>query len=125
MLGKKMDENKVNVWLVNTGWSGGPYGVGSRMKLKYTRAMITAALNGGLDEVGYRNHSIYGCAIPATCPDVPSEVLSPRETWKNDKGYYEMANKLATEFIENFKKFEEFANDEIMAGAPKPNLSKV
>jgi phosphoenolpyruvate carboxykinase (ATP) len=95
------------------------------MKLKYTRAMITAALNGGLDEVGYRHHSIYGCAIPATCPDVPSEVLSPRETWKNDKGYYEMANKLATEFIENFKKFEEFANDEIMAGAPKPNLSKV
>jgi phosphoenolpyruvate carboxykinase (ATP) len=125
MLGKKMDEQKVTVWLINTGWSGGPYGVGSRMKLKYTRAMITAALNGGLDEVGYRNHSIFGCAIPATCPDVPSEVLSPRETWKNDTGYYEMANKLAKEFNENFKKFEDFANDEIMAGAPKPNLSKV
>jgi phosphoenolpyruvate carboxykinase (ATP) len=125
MLGKKMDEQKVTVWLVNTGWSGGPYGVGSRMKLKYTRSMITAALNGGLDEVGYRKHSIFGCTIPATCPDVPSEVLSPRETWKNDKGYYEMANKLATEFNENFKKFEDYANDEIMAGAPKPNLSKV
>ena len=120
MLGKKLEESDVNVWLVNTGWSGGPYGIGSRMKLKYTRAMITAALSGGLDEVGYRNHSIFGCSIPATCPEVPSSVLSPRETWKNDKGYYEMANKLAVKFIENFKKFEDFANDEIMAGAPKP-----
>ena len=86
-----MTENKVNVWLVNTGWSGGPYGVGSRMKLKYTRAMITGALEGDLDKVGYRTHSIFGVNIPTTCPGVPSEVLSPRETWKNDVGYYEKA----------------------------------
>lgn len=121
MLGKKMEENEVNVWLINTGWTGGPYGVGSRMKLKYTRAMITAALNGTLENVGYRTHSVYGVSIPLTCPDVPSEVLSPRETWKNDVGFYKKANELANDFIENFKKYEEFANEEIMSGQPTPN----
>ncbi|PIB35822.1 phosphoenolpyruvate carboxykinase (ATP) [Reichenbachiella sp. 5M10] len=123
MLGKKMEENEVNVWLINTGWTGGPYGIGSRMKLKYTRAMISAALNGTLDNVGYRTHSIYGVEIPMTCPEVPSELLSPRETWKDDKGYYAKANDLAYKFIENFKKFEEYANDEIMSGQPTPNLT--
>lgn len=122
MLGKKMEENEVKVWLVNTGWTGGPYGIGSRIKLKYTRAMITAALNGTLENVGYRVHSIFGAEIPTTCPDVPSEILSPRETWKNDEAFYAKANDLANKFISNFAKFEEFANDEIMAGAPKPNL---
>ncbi len=122
MLGKKMEDYNVNIWLVNTGWSGGPYGVGSRMKLSYTRAMITAALEGTLDNVGYRTHSIFGCNIPLTCPGVPSTVLSPRETWKNDIGYYKMANRLANEFIHNFQQFEDFANEEIMKGAPKPRL---
>ena len=121
MLGKKMTQYKVNVWLINTGWSGGVYGVGSRMKLSYTRAMITAALNGSLNNVGYRKHSIYGIAIPTTCPGVPSRILSPRETWQNDEGYYKKANELAHAFIENFKQFEDFANEEIMAGAPTPN----
>ncbi len=123
MLGRKMDGYDVNVWLINTGWSGGVYGVGSRMKLNYTRAMITAALNGTLDNVGYREHSIFGVSIPMTCPNVPSEILSPRETWKNDGGYYSKANELADEFNENFKKYEEFANEEIMSGAPKPNYN--
>lgn len=123
MLGKKMEENEVNVWLINTGWTGGPYGVGSRIKLKYTRAMISAALNGTLENVGYRAHSIYGVQIPMTCPGVPSEVLSPRETWKNDDGYYAKANELANKFRDNFEKFEEFANDEIMSGQPIPNLN--
>jgi len=118
MLSKKMTEAGVNVWLINTGWTGGPYGVGSRMKLKYTRAMITAAMNGDLDNVSYRNHSIFKVAIPNTCPNVPDEVLSPRGTWNNDEGYYEMADKLAKFFQENFKQFEEFASDEIMEGAP-------
>ncbi|GAB4240012.1 MAG: phosphoenolpyruvate carboxykinase (ATP) [Ekhidna sp.] len=121
MLGEKMDKYDVNVWLVNTGWTGGPYGVGNRISLKYTRAMITAALNGKLNNVGYRKHSIFGAEIPTTCPDVPSEILSPRETWKNDEAFYKKANDLASRFVENFKKFEEFANEEIMAGAPKPN----
>ncbi len=125
MLGAKMDENEVNVWLVNTGWTGGPYGVGSRISLKYTRAMITAALSGALDNVGYRTHSIFGAEIPMTCPNVPGEILSPRETWKDDIAFYTKANDLARRFNENFKKFEEFANEEIMAGAPKPNLKYV
>jgi len=120
MLGKKMDEHGVNVWLVNTGWTGGPYGVGSRIKLKYTRAMISAALSGVLDNVGYRKHSIFGAEIPMTCPEVPSEILSARETWQNDPGFYEKANKLARMFNDNFKQFESYASEEILAGGPKP-----
>lgn len=123
MLGAKMDNHEVNVWLINTGWTGGPYGVGNRISLKYTRAMITAALDGKLNNVGYRKHSIFGAEIPTTCPEVPSEILSPRETWKDDKAFYKKANDLASRFVENFKKFEEFANEDIMAGAPKPNES--
>ena len=112
---------ELKVWLVNTGWTGGPYGVGTRMKLKYTRAMITAAMNGQLEAANksnYHTHSVFGVQQPRTCPNVPSNVLSPRTTWNNDKGYYDMADKLAKSFRENFKKFEEYANDEIMAGAP-------
>lgn len=120
MLGKKMEEHDVNVWLINTGWTGGPYGVGSRIKLKYTRAMISAALSGVLDNVGYREHSIFGAQIPMTCPGVPSEILSARETWKNDEGFYETSNKLARMFQKNFSQFESYANEEIMAGSPKP-----
>ena len=120
-----MEEYNVNVWLINTGWTGGPYGVGSRMKLSYTRAMITAALNGKLDNVGYRTHSIFGIAIPLTCPDVPSKVLSPRETWQNDVGYYTKANELAEAFVANFEKYKDFANDEIMSGQPVPNTKYV
>jgi len=121
MLSKKMREADVNVWLVNTGWTGGPYGVGKRMKLKYTRAMITAAMNGELGEYSrekYHIHSVFGVAQPRTCPGVPTEVLSPRSTWKNDEGYYNTADKLARSFKDNFKQFEEYANDEILAGAP-------
>ncbi len=117
-----MQEAGVNVWLVNTGWTGGPYGVGSRMKLKYTRAMISAAMNGELpSEVthdDYHVHSVFGVAQPRTCPGVPTEVLSPRATWNNDEGYYETAHKLAKSFKENFKKFEAYANEEIMNGQP-------
>ena len=121
MLSAKMQESGVNVWLVNTGWTGGPYGVGTRMKLRYTRAMITAAMDGSLEEANKNNyhiHSIFGVQQPRVCPNVPTDVLSPRSTWNNDKGYYETAHKLAGSFKENFKKFEEYANEEIMAGAP-------
>ena len=82
--------------------------------------MISAALSGVLDNVGYRKHSIFGAEIPMTCPDVPSEILSARETWKDDNGFYEKANKLARMFQENFKKFKSYANEEILAGGPKP-----
>ncbi|WP_224484975.1 phosphoenolpyruvate carboxykinase (ATP) [Robertkochia aurantiaca] len=121
MLSKKMKEANVNVWLVNTGWTGGPYGVGSRMKLKYTRAMIAAAMEGKLGEYSkedYHIHSVFGVAQPRTCPNVPTEVLSPRQTWNNDEAYYKKAHQLADAFKENFKKFEDYANDEIRAGGP-------
>ncbi|MGE0772154.1 MAG: phosphoenolpyruvate carboxykinase (ATP) [Cyclobacteriaceae bacterium] len=119
MLSRKMKEANVNVWLVNTGWSGGPYGVGQRMKLKYTRAMISAALRGDLDRVRYENHEIFGIAKPQSCPGVPAEVLNPRNTWSDKDAYDQKANYLASSFIKNFEKYAEFANDEIMAGAPK------
>lgn len=125
MLSAKMKETGVNVWLINTGWTGGSYGVGSRIKLKYTRAMITAALNGGLDVVTpetYRTHSVFGLLQPRQCPGVPTEVLSSRQTWNNDEAYYSTAYKLSEAFRDNFKKYEEFANAEILAGAP--NLKK-
>lgn len=119
MLSAKMQEAGVSVWLVNTGWTGGPYGVGNRMKLRYTRAMITAALNGELDDVAFEQHPVFGLNVPQECPNVPSEVLNPKGTWKDQKAYDVQAKELAKSFRENFKKFEEFANAEIMAGAPQ------
>jgi phosphoenolpyruvate carboxykinase (ATP) len=119
MLGKKITDNKVNVWLVNTGWTGGSYGVGSRMKLSYTRAMITAALEGQLDNVDYTTHEIFGLKIPNTCPNVPTEILHPRNTWKDKSAYDSKANLLANKFVANFEKFESDASEEIMNAAPK------
>lgn len=122
MLSKKMKESGVDVWLINTGWTGGPYGVGTRMKLKYTRAMISAALNGELGLYNYDNyhiHSVFGVAQPRECPGVPTAVLSPRTTWNNDEAYYKTAFKLTNAFRENFKKFEEYASEEIRRGGPQ------
>lgn len=118
MLGHKMDEHQVNVWLINTGWSGGPYGEGSRIKLKYTRAMITAALKGELNDVQFENHPVFGVAMPTSCPNVPHEILNPRNTWKNKEAYDKKASRLAKFFTDNFTKFTDYANEEIMAGAP-------
>ena len=122
MLSEKMKEAGVHVWLVNTGWTGGKYGVGRRMPLKYTRAMITAVLEGKLGNYTYEDyhiHSVFGVAQPRNCPGVPSELLSPRTTWNNDKAYYDTAFKLSNAFRENFKKFEEHANEEIRRGGPQ------
>jgi phosphoenolpyruvate carboxykinase (ATP) len=122
MLSKKMKEAGVNVWLVNTGWSGGQYGVGRRMPLKYTRAMITAVLKGELSDYTYENyhiHSVFGVAQPRFCPGVPTELLSPRATWNNDDAYYKTAFKLSNAFRNNFKQFEEFASEEIRRGGPQ------
>ena len=121
MLSQKMQDAGVTVWLVNTGWTGGPYGIGTRMKLKYTRAMISAAMDGSLEAANkdnYHVHSVFGVAQPRTCPNVPTEVLSPRKTWNNDEGYYKTAYQLSESFRKNFEQFEEFANVEILAGAP-------
>uniref|UniRef100_UPI0040476BBA phosphoenolpyruvate carboxykinase (ATP) n=1 Tax=Mariniflexile sp. TaxID=1979402 RepID=UPI0040476BBA len=122
MLSQKMMDSGVNVWLVNTGWTGGPYGVGTRMKLKYTRAVINAVLNGDLGLYCYDNyhiHSVFGVAQPRECPGVPTSVLSPRATWNNDEAYYTTAFKLTNAFRENFKKFEAFASEEIRRGGPQ------
>ena len=118
MLSKKMKDANVKVWLINTGWTGGPYGIGSRMKLKYTRAMITAALNGELDNVDYVKHSVFGIAEPQSCPTVPSDILNPRNTWEDPNLYDVKAVELAQKFKANFAKFSAFANAEIMEGAP-------
>ncbi len=123
MLGKKMTENKVNVWLVNTGWSGGSYGVGSRMKLSYTRAMITAALNGGLDNVQFEKHPVFGLQMPVSCADVPSEILNPRNTWADKNAYDTKANDLASKFVKNFEQYADGASEEILAAAPKVSQS--
>jgi phosphoenolpyruvate carboxykinase (ATP) len=119
MLSAKMKENNVNVWLVNTGWTGGPFGVGSRMKLRYTREMISSALEGKLENVEFIQHPVFGLQMPVECQNVPSEVLNPRNTWKDKEAYDKKANQLATSFKENFEKFEKQANDEILSGAPK------
>tara|TARA_B110000240_G_scaffold37804_1_gene41876 strand:+ start:13323 stop:14960 length:1638 start_codon:yes stop_codon:yes gene_type:complete len=122
MLSAKMKEAGVNVWLVNTGWSGGPYGVGSRIKLKYTRRMINAALDGELPEYSYKDyhiHSVFGLAQPRECPGIPKRLLSPRATWNDDKAYYKMAFKLSNAFRKNFDQFEDVADEEIKRGGPQ------
>jgi phosphoenolpyruvate carboxykinase (ATP) len=119
MLGHKMQEHNVNVWMINTGWTGGPYGIGKRMKLSYTRAMITAALEGKLDNVASEESKVFGVAIPAECPGVPSEVLNPRETWQDKNAYDEKALFLGKLFVKNFEKYRDGVSGEILAAAPK------
>jgi len=118
MLSKKMKDANVNVWLVNTGWTGGAYGIGNRMKLKYTRAMIESALEGKLEEVEFTKHPIFGLNMPLECENVPSEILNPRQTWSDKNSYDEKAMELANSFKKNFKKYEDNSNKEILSGGP-------
>jgi len=104
MLGKKIDQFDAQVYLVNTGWTGGPVGVGSRMKLAYTRAMVTAAINGELEKVEYTKDPVFGTQVPVSCPGVPSQVLVPRNTWQDPEAYDKQAAELAGLFAENFAK---------------------
>ncbi len=120
LLGAKLNADAgINVWMVNTGWSGGGYGVGSRMKLSFTRAMLTAALNGELDHVDYTTHPVFGVKMPNTCPNVPQEILHPRNTWADKSAYDQTANALANKFNDNFKKFEDGSSEAIKQAAPK------
>lgn len=119
LLGKKLKEQGTKVWMINTGWSGGPYLEGNRIKLSYTRAMITAALEGWLDNVEYHSHGIFGMAMPKSCPGVPSVLLNPRDTWSDKSAYDEMAGKLADWFINNFEKYAAGVSDEILAASPR------
>jgi phosphoenolpyruvate carboxykinase (ATP) len=118
MLSNKIREADVNVWLVNTGWTGGPYGIGRRINLKYTRALITEALTGGLMDVEYDYHDIFRVAYPVYSASVPETVLNPRISWKDKDAYDQKANYLAEAFLKNFEKYSAYANEEILAGAP-------
>ncbi len=118
MLSKKMQDSGATVWLVNTGWSGGPFGVGKRMSLKITRALIAAALTGKLNDVEFVTEPFFNLNIPVECDGVPTEVLDAKNTWADKDAYDKKANHLAQSFLKNFEKFSEYANDEIMAGAP-------
>jgi phosphoenolpyruvate carboxykinase (ATP) len=117
MLGERIARHSVRVWMVNTGWTGGPYGTGSRMKLSYTRAMVRAALAGTLDNATFRKDPVFGVEIPTTVPDVPDAVLDPRSTWSDGAAYDAQAKKLAGMFRENFKQFKDVP-DEVKAAGP-------
>ena len=121
LLGEKIEagqerlSKKINVWLVNTGWTGGQFGKGTRMELTFTRAMIKAALNGVLDDIEFQTEPFFGLEVPKACPDVPNALLFPRDTWPNEKDYDEQAEKLVELFKENFKQYESSASKEIQA----------
>ena len=124
MLGNKLTEAReagtpINVWLVNTGWTGGAYGTGSRTELTYTRAMIKAALTGALDEVDFREEPFFGLSIPTRCPDVPNAILNPRDTWRNEDEYDAMAHKLIGLFNDNFAAFAPAASPAVRAAGPR------
>jgi phosphoenolpyruvate carboxykinase (ATP) len=120
MLGEKLAAHKARVWLVNTGWSGGPVGIGSRMKIAYTRAMVHAALNGSLANVRAEIDPIFGLRMPVECPGVPAGVLNPRNIWADAAAYDRKARELAALFVKNFELYADQASDEVRAAAPKP-----
>jgi phosphoenolpyruvate carboxykinase (ATP) len=118
MLGEKLQESGARVWLINTGWTGGPYGVGTRMKLSYTRAMITAALEGQLDNVEFASLPVFGLRFPTTCPNVPAEVLNPRDAWSDKQAWDQKAMHLAELFVKNFKQYSDGVTEDILEAAP-------
>ena len=118
MLGDRMQKHKVNVWLINTGWTGGSYGTGHRMKLSHTRAMINAAIENKFIDIEFENHPVFKFAVPKECPGVPCEILNPRNTWADKNAYDEKAKHLANLFIKNFEKYASDVNKEILNAAP-------
>lgn len=119
MLGEKIKSHQVNVWLVNTGWSGGAYGTGQRIRLRYTRAMVRAALEGTLSEVAFKTDPVFGLQFPVSVPGVPAEILNPRNTWADRVAYDNKARELALAFSQNFEPYRDFAGEEILAAAPR------
>jgi phosphoenolpyruvate carboxykinase (ATP) len=119
MLGELIASHRARVWLVNTGWTGGPYGVGTRMKIDHTRAMIRAALSGALDDVAYARHPVFNVDVPAACPDVPGDVLNPRSTWRDPAAYDAQAQKLAHMFTENFAAFGVGLSEGVRCAGPR------
>ena len=119
MLGERMDRHDVPVWLINTGWTGGPYGVGERMNITWTRQMVRAALSGALEGVPMRTDPTFGVEVPTRVPDVPAEVLWPRDTWADKDAYDARARQLADMFVENFKQFEDRVSESVRAAGPR------
>ncbi len=119
MLADKMSRHSTNTWLVNTGWSGGAYGTGSRMKLAYTRAIIDAIHSGALETVEWTTDSAFGLSIPTSCPGLPDEILNPRNTWSDQAAYDTTAARLAALFHRNFENFSDAASQEIRDAAPQ------
>jgi len=120
LLSDKMAEHGATAWLINTGWSGGSYGVGNRMKIKFTRAMLNAALDGDLDDVAYATDARFGFEVPTSCPNVPTEILQPRGTWDDSAAFDLTADKLASMFLDNFSRYAAGVSDDVNAAAPKP-----
>jgi phosphoenolpyruvate carboxykinase (ATP) len=118
LLGKKIEQHNVNVWLVNTGWTGGPYGIGHRFELPYTRAIITSALEGELEQVPMHQEPFFKLWIPESCTNVPSEVLNPRNTWEDKEAYDRAANELTKRFAKNFEQFKGVVSEEIYQAGP-------
>jgi phosphoenolpyruvate carboxykinase (ATP) len=119
LLRQKVERYGATCWLVNTGWVGGPYGVGKRISIKHTRAMLNAALTGKLATVEYATDPVFGFEVPKTCPDVPAEVLNPASSWPNKQAYTQRYRGLATRFVDNFKKFADQCSPEVINAGPK------
>jgi phosphoenolpyruvate carboxykinase (ATP) len=119
LLGERIERHNVACWLVNTGWIGGAYGVGERVSIKATRAIIHAILDGRLEKLPMRQDPNFGFSVPTECPDVPTEILDPRCTWSDPAAYDKSASDLAKSFIENFKKFEDDVTAEVTSAGPQ------
>jgi phosphoenolpyruvate carboxykinase (ATP) len=119
MLGERIERYRVRCWLVNTGWTGGPYGTGQRIKLAHTRAMVLAALDGSLDAVPTRPDPVFGVAVPTAVPGVPADLLDPKGTWADPSAYDRQAARLAEMFRESFAQFAEQVTEEVRAAGPR------
>jgi phosphoenolpyruvate carboxykinase (ATP) len=119
MLKERMTKHNARCWLVNTGWVGGPFGIGKRISIRHTRNMLNAALEGKLDKVEYRKDKLFGFEVPLTCPDVPDDVLEPANAWGNKDDYWNRYDALASRFIENFKLFSDNVPEELIEAGPK------
>jgi len=119
MLGERIKQHNTRVYLVNTGWTGGPYGIGQRINLDYTRSMVTAVLNGQLDQTDYIADPVFNLCVPTHCPGVPDHLLNPRNTWQDREAYDRKANELAKRFLNNFSKFSGIPEQVLEAGPKK------
>jgi len=122
MLGRRLREHNAQCWLVNTGWQGGPYGIGKRMSLPYTRAMVNALVEGALDKVEFEIEPAFGLSIPTFVPGVPADLLKPRNSWKDTAAYDKMAADLSARFAKNFEQFD--ASREIQEAGPRAVVAK-